>query len=101
MNCIIIDDEPLAREGMQILIAKMPNLNLIGSFSNTFSASEVLREKKIDLIFLDINMPEMNGLDFAKSLTKSPMIIFATAYPQYAIDSYELDAVRQRLIHLL
>ena len=93
MNCIIIDDEPLAREGMQILIAKMPNLNLIGSFSNTFSASKVLREKKIDLIFLDINMPEMNGLDFAKSLTKSPMIIFATAYPQYAIDSYELDAV--------
>ena len=93
MNCIIIDDEPLAREGMQILVAKVPNLILLGSFNTTFSATEVLREKKIDLIFLDINMPEMNGLDFAKSLTKSPMIIFATAYPQYAIDSYDLDAV--------
>lgn len=93
MNCIIIDDEPLAREGMQMLIAKTPNLNLLGSFGTTFDATEILKSKTIDLIFLDINMPEMNGLDFVKTLTQSPMIIFATAYPQYAIDSYELDAI--------
>jgi DNA-binding LytR/AlgR family response regulator len=93
MNCIIIDDEPLAREGMQMHILNYPKLNLLGSFSNTFDASDVLKNNTIDLIFLDINMPEMNGLDFVKSLTRSPMIVFATAYPQYAIDSYELDAV--------
>ncbi len=93
MNCIIIDDEPLAREGMQMHIDKTPNLNLLGSFGTTFDATEILKSKNIDLIFLDINMPEMSGLDFLKTLTQSPMIIFATAYPQYAIDSYELDAV--------
>jgi DNA-binding LytR/AlgR family response regulator len=93
MNCIIIDDEPLAREGMQLHILNYPKLNLLGSFSNTFDASDILKTKTIDLIFLDINMPEMNGLDFVKTLTRSPMIVFATAYPQYAIDSYELDAV--------
>jgi DNA-binding LytR/AlgR family response regulator len=93
MNCIIIDDEPLAREGMQMHIDNVPNLNLLGSFSNTFDATDILRNNTIDVIFLDINMPEMNGLDFVKSLTRSPMIVFATAYPQYAIDSYELDAI--------
>jgi DNA-binding LytR/AlgR family response regulator len=93
MNCIIIDDEPLAREGMQLHILNYPKLNLLGCFSNTFDASDILKTKTIDLIFLDINMPEMNGLDFVKTLTRSPMIVFATAYPQYAIDSYELDAV--------
>lgn len=93
MNCIIIDDEPLAREGMQMHIAKTPNLNLLGSFATTFDAGEILNTATVDLIFLDINMPEMSGLDFVKTLTHSPMIVFATAYPQYAIDSYELDAV--------
>jgi DNA-binding LytR/AlgR family response regulator len=93
MNCIIIDDEPLAREGMQLHILNYSKLNLLGSFSNTFDANEILKTNKVDLIFLDINMPEMNGLDFVKSLTRSPMIVFATAYPQYAIDSYELDAI--------
>jgi two-component system, LytTR family, response regulator len=93
MNCIIIEDEPLAREGMQMHILNYPKLDLLGSFSNTFDATDILKTNKVDIIFLDINMPEMNGLDFVKSLTRSPMIVFATAYPQYATDSYELDAI--------
>jgi DNA-binding LytR/AlgR family response regulator len=93
MNCIVIDDEPLARLGMQAHINNMPNLTLMGSFSNPLDAALVLQQGSIDLVFLDINMPEMNGLDFVKTLVHTPMIIFATAYPQYALDSYELDTV--------
>jgi two-component system, LytTR family, response regulator len=93
MNCIIIDDEPLAIQGMLMYIEKVPELKLIGSFENPIDAIKVLKENKIDLIFQDINMPEISGLDFVKTLTHSPMVIFATAYPQYALDSYELDAI--------
>lgn len=93
MNCIVIDDEPLAREGMILLIDKSPQLTLCGSFSNPLDTIEFLKENKIDLIFLDINMPEISGLEFVKTLVNSPLIIFTTAYPQYAIDSYELDVV--------
>ncbi|MEY4902553.1 MAG: hypothetical protein RLZZ292_368 [Bacteroidota bacterium] len=93
IKCIIIDDEPLAREGMSLLIAKMPQLQLMGSFSNPLDAVELLQENTIELIFLDINMPEISGLDFIKTLTNSPLVIFATAYPQYALDSYELNTV--------
>jgi DNA-binding LytR/AlgR family response regulator len=93
MKCIIIDDEPLAREGMRLLIAKMPQLQLLGCFSNPLDAVLLLQENTVDLIFLDINMPEISGLDFVKTLINSPLIIFATAYPQYALDSYELDVV--------
>ncbi len=93
MNCIIIDDEPLAREGMNILVSKMPQLQLMGCFSNPLDAVTLLQQNTIDLIFLDINMPDISGLEFVNTLVKSPMIIFATAYPQYALDSYELDTV--------
>jgi two-component system, LytTR family, response regulator len=93
MNCIIIDDEPLAREGMKMHIDNMPNLKLLGSFSSPFDATELIQQGNIDLIFLDINMPEINGLNFVQSLLHPPLIIFATAYPQYALDSYELDSV--------
>ncbi len=93
MTCIIIDDEPLARQGMQMHLKNMPQLTLLGSFSNPLDAISVLQQNTIDLLFLDINMPEMSGLDFVKTLKNSPMVIFATAYPQYALDSYELDAV--------
>jgi DNA-binding LytR/AlgR family response regulator len=93
MNCIVIDDEPLARQGMAMLIGNMPNLKLIDSFSNPLDAISTLQNQAIDLLFLDINMPEMNGLDFMKSLKNAPLVIFTTAYPQYALDSYELDAI--------
>jgi DNA-binding LytR/AlgR family response regulator len=93
MNCVVIDDEPLARQGMAMLIGNMPYLKLIGSFSNPLDAISTLQNQQIDLLFLDINMPEMNGIDFMKSLKNCPMVIFTTAYAQYALDSYELDAI--------
>jgi DNA-binding LytR/AlgR family response regulator len=93
MNCIVIDDEPLARQGMEINIKKMPNLHFIGCFSNPLDATPTLEQHNVDLIFLDINMPEISGLDYVKTLIHTPLIIFATAYPQFALDSYELDAV--------
>jgi DNA-binding LytR/AlgR family response regulator len=93
MTCIIVDDEPLARRGMEINIAGMGALQLLGSFSNALAANDFLRKEKVDLMFLDINMPEMSGLDFVRSLRDAPLVIFTTAYPQYALDSYELDAI--------
>ena len=93
MSCIIVDDEPLAREGMKINIDTLENLNLVGSFSNALLANAFLKENTVDLMFLDINMPHLSGLDFAKSLTQPPMIIFTTAYPQFALESYDVSAV--------
>jgi DNA-binding LytR/AlgR family response regulator len=93
MTCIVIDDEPLARQGMEMHIANVSFLQLLGSFSNALAASDFLRKEKVDLLFLDINMPEMSGLDFLKSLRDAPLVIFTTAYPQYALESYELDAI--------
>jgi DNA-binding LytR/AlgR family response regulator len=93
MNCIIIDDEPLARQGMELHLKNIPSLKVLGSFSNAMDANHIIKEETVDIIFLDINMPEINGLDFVKSLLHKPQIIFVTAYPQYALDSYELDAV--------
>lgn len=93
MTCIIVDDEPLARQGMEMNIASVSSLQLLGSFSNALAASDFLRKESADLMFLDINMPELNGLDFLKSLREAPLVIFTTAYPQYALESYELDAI--------
>ncbi len=93
MKCIVIDDEPLARAGMELHIKQVPHLELIGNFSNPIDATALLQENQVDLMFLDINMPEINGLDFIKSLSQSPMVIFATAYPQYAADTYEYNAI--------
>jgi len=93
MTCIIVDDEPLARQGMEMTIAAASSLELLGSFSNALAANDFLRKEKVDLMFLDINMPELGGLDFLKSLRDPPLVIFTTAYPQYALESYELDAI--------
>jgi DNA-binding LytR/AlgR family response regulator len=93
MTCIIVDDEPLARQGMELNIANVSTLQLLGSFSNALAASDFLRKNNVDLMFLDINMPELSGLDFLKSLRDAPMVIFTTAYPQYALESYELEAI--------
>ena len=93
MTCIVVDDEPLARQGMEMNIAQISSLQLLGSFSNALAASDFLRKEEVDLMFLDINMPELNGLDFLKSLRDAPLVIFTTAYPQYALESYELDAI--------
>lgn len=93
MNCIIVDDEPLAREAIQMLIDQTENLELIGSFSNPKAAVEFMVLKKVDLIFLDIQMPGTNGIDFARTISKDTFVIFTTAFSEFAIDSYEVDAI--------
>jgi DNA-binding LytR/AlgR family response regulator len=93
MNCILIDDEPLARQGLERMLENISSLVLMDSFSNALDANEYLKNNEVDLMFLDIEMAALNGLDFAKSLVNKPLIIFITAYPQYALDSYEIDAI--------
>ena len=93
MNCIIVDDEPLARQAVKSLIANTKGLNFCAEFSNVDSAESFLNTNTADLIFLDIEMPGINGLAFAKSIPKKTLIIFTTAYAQYALDSYEVDAI--------
>ncbi|CAD0219221.1 LytTR family DNA-binding domain-containing protein [Chryseobacterium sp. D764] len=93
MNCIIVDDEPLARSEMRSLITETSNVDILGEFSNAPSALDFLKDIDVDLIFLDIEMPMVTGLEFAEMLPKKSLIIFTTAYSQYALRSYELEAV--------
>ncbi|CAM3108312.1 DNA-binding response regulator [Chryseobacterium flavum] len=93
MNCIIVDDEPLAREEMRSLINETSKIEILGEFSNALSALEFLKDNEVDLIFLDIEMPVVTGVEFAEMLPKRSLIIFTTAYAQYALKSYELEAV--------
>lgn len=93
MNCIIVDDEPLAREAMELLIADTGVLNLMGTFNSAVSASRFMEEYSVDLIFLDIQMPGITGIEFARTISRKTLVIFTTAYTEYALDSYEVDAV--------
>lgn len=93
IRTIIVDDEPLAIEILEAYILKMPNMNLIAKCSNALEANEVLRTEDIDLMFLDIEMPMMLGTDFLKSLKDPPQIIFTTAYPEFAVQGFELNAL--------
>jgi len=93
MNCIAIDDEPLALGLLEDNISKVPFLNLVATCNNAFEAMEVLQKEKIDLVFIDIQMPGLTGLQFIASLEKKPLVIFITAYKQYAVESYDLDVV--------
>ena len=93
MNVIIVDDEPLALDVLETYIERMPNLNLIARCNNAFEANEALKNNEIDLMFLDIQMPQLTGIEFLKTLVKPPMVIFTTAYQQYAIEGFELNAL--------
>lgn len=93
IRCIIVDDEPIAREGLETLVSRIPRLKLDATFESAESASAYLQDNTVDLIFLDIEMPEINGLEFAKTIPEKTLVIFTTAYSEYAIDSYEVDAV--------
>ena len=93
LNCIAVDDEPLALNLLEDNISKLSYLNLVATCSDAFEATKVLQENKIDLMFIDIQMPGLTGLEFIKSLPKKPMVILLTAYKQYALDSYDLDVV--------
>lgn len=90
---IIVDDEPLAREGIKINADKMPGLDFKGSFSSALQALDYLKTESIDLIFLDIEMPGLSGLEFLKVLDNNPLVILTTAYPQYALEAFELEVV--------
>lgn len=93
MTCIILDDEPLARAEMEILVKEVSDLDVVGRFQNAVTALDFLKTNQVDIVFLDIEMPMVSGLSFAEQLPQETLIIFTTAYPQYALKSYELDAV--------
>ncbi len=91
VNCIIIDDEPLARKGLKEYVSEVDFLELKGEGENAEAATTLLSKGNIDLIFLDIQMPKLTGIEFLKDLKNAPMVIFTTAYSKYALESYELD----------
>ena len=93
IKCIIVDDEPLARTLISGHILEVPYVECLGTFKNAVLASEFLSKHTVDLIFLDIQMPKLNGIDFLKSLKNPPKVIFTTAYREYAVESYELQVI--------
>ncbi len=93
INTIIVDDEPLALDILETYIGKLPNLQLVARCSNAFEANEALRNHDVDLMFLDIQMPQLTGIDFLKTLAKPPMVVFTTAYSNYALEGFELNAL--------
>ncbi len=94
ISCIIVEDEPLARNLLEQYIQKVSYLHLVQSFSNPLTAIDFLRENKVDLLFLDIQMPEITGVNLLKILPQQkPLVIFTTAYSEYALEGYELDVV--------
>lgn len=92
INCILIDDEPFARENLKEFIARIPNLNLLGSFGDPLQALEFI-DDDIDLIFSDIQMPELDGISFLKTLKRRPAVVLITGHPDFALDGFELDVV--------
>ena len=93
INAIAIDDEPLALQLVTGYIEKTPGLNLLGKFDNPLDAMDFLAREGVDLIFIDIQMPDLSGLEFTRSMAKGPKVIFTTAYEKYALDGFKLDVI--------
>lgn len=93
IKCLIVDDEPPAREVLKRYIEEIPMLHLAGECGNAIQANTAMQQQPVDLVFLDIRMPQLNGTDFLKMLRNPPKVIFTTAYPEYALEGYELDVV--------
>ena len=91
LRCLIVDDEELARTLLENYISRLPYLKLVDKCSNPIEALQSLQNHSVDLIFLDIQMPEMIGTDFLKSLSQKPLVVFTTAYSEYALEGYELN----------
>ncbi|MCF0063233.1 LytTR family DNA-binding domain-containing protein [Dyadobacter chenwenxiniae] len=93
LNCLIVDDEPLAREGISNYVREIDFLTLKGTCENPVELMKVLGEHRVDLIFLDVQMPKMNGIDFLKIVQNPPMVILTTAYPSYALEGFQLNVL--------
>ncbi|KAF2082926.1 LytR/AlgR family response regulator transcription factor [Flavobacterium sharifuzzamanii] len=93
MKCVIIDDEPLAVELLQDFVKKVDTLELISTFNNAIDAVSFINQNNVDLIFLDIQMPHFSGIDFLNTIEKKPLVIFTTAYSDYAVEGFNLGAV--------
>ena len=93
INCLIVDDEEPARNLVENYIERLPHLKVAGKCSNPLEAMRVLQEAQVDLMFLDIQMPELTGVEFLRTLAHKPLVIFTTAYKEYALEGYELDVV--------
>lgn len=93
LNCLAVDDEPLALTQLTSYIARVPYLNLVAACHDAFEAMTRMSETKIDLLFIDINMPGLNGLEFVRAMAYRPLVVFTTAYSEYAIDGFKVEAV--------
>lgn len=93
LNCIIVDDEPIARDVISGYLSKIPGMELVKSCKNATEAYEALHDMQIDLVFLDIQMPVITGTDFLRSLRRPPLVIFTTAYPNFALEGFELNSI--------
>ena len=93
LSCIIVDDEPLARQGLKKYVEQIDFLDLKATCKNAMQANTILQEESIDLLFLDIEMPMLSGIEFLKTLKKAPAVIFTTAYAKYALEGYEFDVI--------
>ena len=93
IKCLIVDDEPLSRDVLRSHISDHPDLELVGECKDAFEAMTALENEPVELIFLDINMPKLSGINFYKSLNQKPHVVFTTAYPEFAVEGFELDAV--------
>lgn len=93
IRCLAVDDEPLALRQLAAYIGKVPFLELAGECRSAADAKDIIDRQQIDAIFIDINMPDLSGMDFVKSLSAPPLVVFTTAYSEYAVDGYKVDAV--------
>ena len=93
INCLVVDDEPIARDGMMEYIGQIDYLNPVAQCKSAAEAAGLLQKNKIDLVFIDIQMPKLSGIEFVKALANPPLIIFTTAYSEYALEGFELDVV--------
>ena len=93
MKCLLVDDEPLALDILESYLKKIPDAELTGRCQNALEASEFLKHNKVDIIFLDIQMPEITGIEFMRSMANPPLVVFCTAFPDFAVEGFELNAI--------
>ena len=93
IRCMIIEDEPLAQNVLKKYVGEVPSLSLVAACSNAIEAHDIVQTKNIQLLFLDINLPKLSGVNFLKTLPDPPLVIFTTAYPEFAVEGFELDAI--------